>query len=52
MIYQKKVKLLLIKGYNFLLGRSHFKGDDGYQNFVKMLNSLTLNNNKKLTKQI
>ena len=52
MIYQKKVKLLLIKGYNFLLGRSHFKGDDGYQNFIKMLNSLTLNNNKKFTKQI
>ena len=47
----KKVKLISRKGYGFLLGRTHFTVDDGYQRFlgfVPMLNSLMLDNNKKV----
>ena len=29
----EKIKLLLTKGYNFLLRRMHFTGNDGYQHF-------------------
>ena len=47
----KKVSKILIKRYNFLLGRMYFTGDDGYQSFLAfspILNLLKLNNNKKL----
>ena len=45
-------KLLSTKGYNLLLSRAYFTGGDGYQKilvFSPMLNSLTLDNNKKAT---
>lgn len=47
----KKVLQILIKKYNFSLGRMNFKGDDGYQSFLVLspiLNLLKLSNNKKL----
>ena len=31
----EKVKLLLAKGYNFLLDRIYFTGNDGHQNFYQ-----------------
>ena len=43
------------KGYDFLLGRMYFTGDNGYQNFLvfaPILSSLTLDNNKKVTNWI
>lgn len=45
----KKVKLLSTKGYNFLLGSTHFTGA-----FVIMLNllNLLLDNNKNITNWI
>ena len=49
----EKVKLST-SGCNFLFGRIYFTRNDGYQNFLvfflsAMLNSLTLDNNKKVT---
>ena len=48
----KNVAKISEKGYNFLLGRMYFTGDDGYQTFLvfaPILSSLTLDNNKKIT---
>ena len=39
------------KGYDYLLGRMYFRGDDGYQNFLvfsPMLSSLKLHNSLSL----
>ena len=47
-----KVAQILEKGYEFLLGRMYFTGDNGYQNFlvfVPKLGSHILNNNKQVT---
>ena len=46
----KKVAQLSEKGYDFLLGRMYFTANDGYQKlvFAPMLNSLTLDKNKRL----
>ena len=41
----------MAKGYNFLLGRTYFIGDDVYQNFLvftPMLNSLEFGNNERV----
>ena len=43
------------KGYDFLLGRMYFTGDDDYQNilvFGPMFSSLILDSNKKVTNWI
>ena len=51
----KKVAHISEKGYDFLLGRIFFTGDNGYQNFLVFApihNSLTLDNNKKFTNWI
>ena len=43
------------KGYDFLLGRMYFTGDDDYQNILvsgQMLSSLILDSNKKVTNWI
>ena len=43
------------KGYDFLLGRMYFTGDDDYQNilvFGQMFSSLILDSNKKVTNWI
>ena len=43
------------KGYDSLLGRMYFTGNDGYQNFLvfaPMLSSLTLDSIKKITNWI
>ena len=43
------------KGFNFLLDRVYFTGDDGDQNFLvftPMLSSLTMDSNEKVTKWI
>ena len=40
------------KGYDFLLGRMYFTGNNDYQNFLffaPTLSSLVLNSNKKVT---
>ena len=42
---------MLEKGYDFLLGRMYFTGDNGYQDFLvftSMLCSLILDSNKKV----
>ena len=47
----KNVTQISEKGYVFLLNRMYFPGGDGYQifkSFAPMLNSLTLDNNKKV----
>ena len=52
---QKKLKRLtkhLINEYGFLLSRTFFCGTNGYQNYLgfsSILNSVTLNNNQKVT---
>ena len=51
----EKLKVLSTKGYNFLSSKTHFTGDDDYQNFsvfVRMSNSLILDNSKKVTNWI
>ena len=43
------------KGYDFLLGKMHFTGNDGQQNFLAfspILSSLILDKDKKFTKWI
>ena len=48
----KKIAKTSEKGFDFLLGRMYFIGDDGYQNFlgfVPMLSSLILDGNRKVT---
>ena len=50
-----KVAEISEKGYDFLLGRMYFTGNDGYQNFLvisPILSSLTLDTNKKVTNWI
>ena len=47
----KKVSQISEKGYDFLLGRMYFAGDDDYYNFLvftSMFNSLTLDNDNKV----
>ena len=47
-----KVAQISEKGYDFLLGKMYFTGDDGYQNFLvfaPMLSLLILDSNKKVT---
>ena len=47
-----KVAHISEKGYDILLGRMYFTGNDGYQNFLvfaPMLSSLILNSNRKVT---
>ena len=47
-----KVAQISEKGYDFLLGRIYFTGNDGNQNFfvfVPMLNSIVLDSNNKVT---
>ena len=47
----QKLKLLSTKGYIFLLGRMYFISNGGYQSFLifaPMLNSITLDKNKKI----
>ena len=51
----KKVAQISEKGYDFLLDRMYFTGDQGYQNFlvfVWMLSSKILDSNKKVTNWI
>ena len=48
----ENVKIISTKGHNFLLARMYILGNNGYQNFlvfVPVLNSLTLDNSKKVT---
>ena len=48
----KKVEQISEKGYDLLLGRMYFTGDDGYQNFLvfaPILSLLILNSNEKVT---
>ena len=48
----KKVAQISERGYDGLLGRTYFTGNDGYQNFLvfcPMLSSLILDSNKKVT---
>ena len=50
-----KITQISEKGYDLLLGRMYFTGNDGYQNdlvFAPMVNSLILNSNKKFTNRI
>ena len=50
-----KVAQISEKGYDFLLGKMYFTGDDGYQNFLvfaPMLSLLILDSNKKVTNWI
>ena len=50
-----KVAQISEKGYDFLLGRMYFTGDDGSQNFLvfaPMLRLLALDNNKEVTNWI
>ena len=50
-----KVAQILGKGYDLLLGRMYFTGDDGYQNFsgfAPLLSSLILDSNKRFTNWI
>ena len=50
-----KVSELPEKWYNFLLDKTYFTDNDGYQNFSvfePMINSLTLHNNNKVTNWI
>ena len=52
---RNKVTEISEKGYNFLLDRMYFTGNDGYQNFLafaSILSSLILCRNKKVTKWI
>ena len=47
-----KVVQISEEGYDFLLGRMYFTGNEGYQNFlvfVPMVSSLILDSNKKVT---
>ena len=51
----KKVLQISRKGYNCLLGRMYFKGDDGYQFFIvfpPMYSLLTLDSNENITNWI
>ena len=51
----KKVLQISRKGYNCLLGRMYFKGDDGYQIFIvfpPMYSLLTLDSNENITNWI
>ena len=51
----EKIKLLSTKGCNLLYGRTYFTDNDGYQKilvFALMFNSITLDNNKKVTNWI
>ena len=48
----KKVEQISGKGYDLLLGRLYFTGDDGYQNFLvfaPILSLLVLDSNEKVT---
>ena len=48
----KKVEQISGKGYDLLLGRMYFTGDDGYQNFLvfaPILSLLVLDSNEKVT---
>ena len=48
----KKVEQISEKGYDLLLGRMYFTGDNGYQNFLvfaPILSLLILNSNEKVT---
>ena len=50
-----KVAQISEKGYDFLLGKMYFTGDDGYQIFLvfaPMLSLLILDSNKKVTNRI
>ena len=50
-----KVAQISEKGYTFLLGRMHFTGDDGSQNFLvfaPILTSIIFDSNKKVTNWI
>ena len=47
-----KVAQISEQGYDFLLGRMYFTGNDGYQNFVvfaPFLSFLILHSNRKVT---
>ena len=48
----KKVEQISGKGYDLLLGRMYFTGDDGYQHFLvfaPILSLLVLDSNEKVT---
>ena len=52
---RNKVAQISEKGFDFLLGRMYFTGNDGYQNFFSfaaMLSLLILDSNKKVTNSI